>query len=202
MPNRVAALITPRAAGLISNSLKNKGRATPLMKRMKPVKNLPAAASDLLSKVPSTHIGSSSMWSCTVFARGWAGNSLSHIEHGASFPCRLTVMKQFSRVHFFRRVGLFDAEHYPLYSYPSASRRSLCSAWASWWHGLGSQPRSAFPFIRICCAMRRGLCWSTKEPTRARCERTLAIDRSSQPSAIPSQRRTGSRTSGVNGCAG
>jgi hypothetical protein len=31
-------------------------------------------------------IGTPSMWSCTVFARGWAGNSRSQIEHGASFP--------------------------------------------------------------------------------------------------------------------
>jgi hypothetical protein len=107
---------------------------------MKPVKNLPAAASDqishcilviggALSKVPSTHIGSSSMWSRAVLACGWAGNSRSYVELGASFPRRPTVIKQFSRVRwqdarqsrrqchkrrdeFPSRKGFFDAENY------------------------------------------------------------------------------------------
>src|ERR1700728_4256640 len=71
IPHKLAALMKPFWAGVISNCRAISGKATPVMKTTKPSKNLPAAASIQMrhcmvvlgldfSLVPSGHIGSSS----------------------------------------------------------------------------------------------------------------------------------------------
>jgi hypothetical protein len=85
IPSTLAALMMPWRLELRLNSFEIRGSATPVTKTMKPVKNLPTAASDQMSdcmpvigaadKVPSAHMGSSSMWSCTDFAPDWPSDS-------------------------------------------------------------------------------------------------------------------------------
>ena len=72
MPNRLAAPTTPCCTGVMLNSFAMSGKAMPVMKTMRPSKNLPAAASHQMrhcmsvigvfgSVVPSNHTGVSSI---------------------------------------------------------------------------------------------------------------------------------------------